>query len=141
MRVSRDEAREIAIYALLITAGLRALSGVVQLIEELDRAWTYSSALGRLLAPVGTTIGLLVFGATLVGVLSPSGSVDGRLVRLAGAAAGIVALLGVVAVINNFSSGFNAVLSRVWFAMIEPMAATLLGATGWWLVRNLDSER
>lgn len=128
-------------YALFLTAGFRALSGVVQLIEELDRQWTYSSALGRLLAPIGSTMGILVFGAALIGVLSPSGSVDGRLVRTAGAAAGIVAMLGVVSVANGFSNGFSEVLSRVWFSLLEPLAATLLGGTGWWLVRNLDSRR
>lgn len=127
--------------ALLLVVGLRMLSGLVQLIEELGREYTISSALGRFLAPVGSTMGILVFGASLLGVLSPTGSVDPRLKSTVATAAAIVAVLGVVSVVNSFSLGFSVISSRIWFALIEPLAATMLGGTGWWLHRSLDPDR
>ena len=53
MRLSRDEAREIACTALLLAVALRVFSGVLQVVQELERDWTVRSALGRFLAPVG----------------------------------------------------------------------------------------
>ncbi|NNC79606.1 MAG: hypothetical protein HKN94_05580 [Acidimicrobiales bacterium] len=140
MQVSRDEAREVAVVALLLVAGLRVLSGVVQLIEEFDREHTWESLAGRFLAPVGSTLGLFVFGAAMIVALSPSGSVSRRVMRAARDGSGFVGLLGVASSLLSLTTGFSTT-GRIWFALINGFAATVLGFTGWWLLRNLDPNR
>ena len=141
MAVSRDEAREIGVMTLLLAVGLRFASGSVQLVEELDREWTVRSAIGRFVSPVGTTMGMLIFGAAFLVVLSPSGSIGGRLKTWTTWVAGVIAALALVSVINSFSLGFSNISSRIWFALLEPAGAALLAATAWWLLRNLDTRR
>lgn len=140
MRFSRDEAREIAIVALLLVAGLRVLSGVVQLVEEMDREHTWQSLAGRLLAPVGSTLGLLVFAAAMIAALSPSGSVSRRVMSSARDGSGVVGVLGVASSMLGLTTGFSAT-GRLWFVLINGFAATVLGFTGWWILRNLDPSR
>jgi len=140
MRVSRDEAREVAIVALLLVAGLRVISGVVQLVEELDRSYTWESLAGRFLAPVGSTLGIFVFAAAMLAALSPSGSVSGTLMSRTRDASGLVGILGVASSLLSLTTGFSAT-GRVWFALINGFAAIVLGFAGWWILRNLDPER
>jgi len=139
--VSRDEAREIGVMALLLAVGLRFASGFVQLVEELDREWTVRSAIGRFVSPVGTTTGMLIFGAAFLVLLSPSGSIGGRLHTWTTWIAGLIAALAVISVINSFSLGLTNISSRIWFTLLDPAGAALLGATAWWLLRNLDTRR
>ncbi|NNF68284.1 MAG: hypothetical protein HKN01_00815 [Acidimicrobiia bacterium] len=141
MRISRDEAREIAITALLLAIALRIGSGLVQGIDEVSRDWTTRSLLGRILAPIGSTIGIMTLGQALLAALSPAGSVSARLVGLSRAAAAVVAVLGVMAALNSLTAGFSNWTDRLWFAMANGMTAAVLGGAAWWILTNLDPER
>ena len=106
MRLSRDEAREVAVTALLLAIVFRVLAGVFQAVEELGRENTWRSVLGRFLAPLGSSLGLLAIGVALLVALSPTGSVSGRLSLLTQRVLGVVALFGAVAVLNGLTSDF-----------------------------------
>lgn len=141
MRLSRDEAREVAVTALLLTIGFRLLAGVFQVIEELQHEYTTRSVIGRLLAPVGSTIGILSLAAVLLVALSPTGSI-GRGVQVATErVVGLVMLMGAASVLNSLTSGFGGLANRLWFTMINGVAALVLSAAGWWILRNLDPDR
>lgn len=141
MGISRDEAREIAVVGLLVTVGLRIGAGVLQLIEELDGQWTLRSLIGRFLAPIGSTIGILTLGAILLIVLSPSGSVTPAVVTAGRRAAATVAVLGIAATLHTLTLSYSDLLSRLWFAMVNGLAAATLGSTGYYILRNFDGDR
>jgi len=141
MRISRDEAREIAITALLLAIVLRVGSGLVQGIEEVGRDWTWRSVLGRIFAPISSSIGLMALGAGLLAALSPSGSVSPRLLALTRLATGVVAILGVAAALNSLTAGFSGWEGRLWFSMMNGMTAAVLAGAAWWILTNLDPER
>ncbi len=141
MSISRDEAREIAIVGLLATVGLRIGAGVFQLIDELDGQWTVRSLLGRLFAPIGSTVGILTLGAVLLIVLSPSGSVTPGVVRACRRVAALVTLFGVAASFHTLGLSYSDTLAKLWFAMINGLAAATLGGTAWWILRNFDGDR
>lgn len=141
MGISRDEAREIAITALLLAIGLRIGSGVVQGIEELDRGWTGRSVADRLFAPMGSSIGIMALGAGLLAALSPVGGVSPRIVSFTRLTTGVVALLGVAAALNSLTDGFSGWAGRLWFSMMNGMTAAVLAGAAWWILTNLDPER
>ena len=141
MRISRDEAREIAITALLLAIGLRFGSGLVQGIEELGREWTWRSLAGRVFAPIGSSIGLMALGVGLLAALSPSGSVSTRLLRVTRFTAGAVTVLGVAAALNSLTAGFSGWEGRLWFSMMNGLTAAVLAGAAWWILYNLDPDR
>ena len=141
MRISRDEAREIAITALLLAVALRIGSGLLQGLEEVGRDWTTRSLLGRIFAPIGSTIGIMTLGLALLTALSPSGSVSTRLFNLARVSAAVVAALGLAAASNGLTEGFGEWTNRLWFAMTNGMTAAVLGGAAWWILANLDQDR
>lgn len=139
--ISRDEAREIAVIGLLATVGLRVGAGLLQLIDELDGAWTLRSLGSRFFAPIGSTVGILTLGAVLLIVLSPSGSVTTGVITLCRRVAAAVALLGAAASVYSLAFSYSPLLGRLWFAMINGLAAATLATTAWWILRNFDGER
>jgi hypothetical protein len=139
--ISRDEAREIAILGLLATAAIRAGAGVVKLIEELGGAWTVRSLLSQLFAPIGSTIGMLILAAVLIAVLSPTGSITPAVVGLTRRAAAGVAILGAAAAFNTLALSYSTTLGKIWIAMINGLATTVLAGTAWWIIRNFDDQR
>lgn len=141
MSISRDEAREIAIVGLLATIGLRVGAGVLQLLDDIGQNATLRSLSGRLFAPIGSTVGILALGAVLLVVLSPSGSITPAVVKATRRSAAAVAALGVAAAFHTLALGYSDVLSRMWFAMINGLAAAVLGSTAWWILRNFDADR
>ncbi len=141
MSISRDEAREVAIVGLLATVALRIGAGVFQSIDELDAQWTFRSLLGRLFAPIGSTVGMLTLAAVLLVVLSPSGSITPVVTTATRRAAATVSALGVAASFHTLALSYSELLSKLWFAMINGLAAATLGLTGWWILRNFDAER
>ncbi len=141
MAISRDEAREIAVVVLLATAGLRVGAGVVQAIEELTGAWTVGSVLDRLFAPVGSTLGFATLGAVLIVVLSPNGSITPGVATACRRAAGILAAIGMAAAVHTLLFGFASSLTRVWFAMINGLAAATLTGGAYWIIRGFDPRR
>lgn len=141
MRISRDEAREIAITALLLAVALRIGSGFVQGLEELGRDWSTRSLLGRILAPIGSTIGILTLGVALLAALSPAGSVSLRLFGLARRTAAAVALLGLAAALDSLTEGFTNWTDRLWYSMTNGMTAAVLAGAAWWILTNLDPDR
>lgn len=141
MTISRDEAREIAIVGLLVTIGLRIGAGLFQLIDELDAQWTVRSLLGRFFAPIGSTVGILALGAVLLIVLSPSGSITSGVVTATRRAAATVATLGIAASFHTLALSYSQILSKLWFAMINGLAAATLGCTAYWILKNFDADR
>ena len=141
MGLSRDEAREIAAVALMLTVGFRLLAGVFQVLDELDRGWTWSSLLGRLVAPMTATLGLLTIALTLLLVLSPSGSISMRANRVALMLTGVVAVLGALGIVNEIVYSLGTWQQRLARISQELAIVTLLGGTAWWLLRNFDPNR
>lgn len=139
--ISRDEAREVGVLALLVVIGLRIGAGVVQMLDELNAPWTFRSLLGRFLAPVGSTMGLLTIGAVLLVVLSPNGSITDGLTTATRRTAATVAGLGVISAFYTLTLSYNDLLPSIWFVMINALAAATLGAAGWWIMRNFDGDR
>ena len=141
MKVSRDEAREVAAVALALTIGLRILSGVVQVIDELNRGWTWGSLAGRFLAPVGSTMGLLTLALVMLLVLSPNGSVSPAVFRATRYITVVVAVLGALSVVNSLTAGLGSVASRLWFVLLNGSAAAVLGGAAWWIITRFDPDR
>jgi hypothetical protein len=142
MSISRDEAREIAIVGLLATVALRIGAGVFQMIQELTGdLWTVQSLLGRLFAPIGSTVGMLILGAVLLIVLSPAGSITRSVVGVTRKAAATVAALGVASSFHTLALSLSPLLAKIWISMINGLAASALGLTAWWILRNFDADR
>lgn len=141
MSLSRDEAREIAIIGVLITIALRVGAGVFQLIEEVTGAWTWPSLAGRFFAPIGSTVGMLTLAAVLIVVLSPNGAVSTSVVTAVSRVAVAVTALGVGSTLYTLVFSFSDALAKLWFAMINGLAAATLAGTGWWILRNFDPDR
>ncbi len=141
MSISRDEARELAVVGLLLTAGLRIGAGVFQAIEELTGAWTFGSMLDRFFAPAGSTLGFATLGAVLLVVLSPAGSIRPWAFAVTRRLAAIVLMIGIGASVHTIAFGLATPLTRIWFSMINGLAATALAGTAFWIIRNFDPER
>ena len=141
MSISRDEAREIAAIGIVLTIVFRVGAGVLQMIEELSGAWTTSSALGRLFAPIGSSVGILALGVVLLVVLSPSGSITPVITTTVRRAVGVVAILGVASTVNMLVLSPGRIVQSLWIAMINGLAAATLAGTGWWIMRNFDQDR
>ncbi len=141
MGLSRDEAREIALTALLLVIGLRLAAGALQVVDELDHGGTPRSALGRFLAPVGATMGMLVLGGSLLVVLSPTGSVAPTLAQLVRRTAAVITVLGAIAVLHSLTTGFESFVNRFEFALRHGFGAALLAGAGWWVLHNIDERR
>ncbi len=139
--LSRDEAREVGAVAVGLTIALRLVAGVFQVVEELGAQWTFRSLLGRFLAPVGATMGMLMLALALLIVLSPSGSIERRTFRWATTLAAVVSVLGVLSVLNAITTGFGSVASRIGFTSINGAAALVLGAAAWWILKNFNPDR
>lgn len=141
MSLSRDEAREIAATAIILTLLLRIASGLLRVIDELDGAWDTRSLLGRFLAPIGATPGVLALALALLIILSPRGAISSRIHRFAESVVGAVAILGGLALLNSVVWGLNDALNSVASAMANGSAAMVLGAAAWWMLSNFDPER
>ncbi len=141
MSLSRDEAREVAAVAIGLTIALRWIAGVFQAIDEIGGQWTVRSVLGRFLAPVGATMGMLTLALALLIVLSPTGSIEKRTFTFAEWLAAACAGLGVVSVLNSLVFGFGSAIGRIWFAALNGFAAVILGAAAWWILSNFESRR
>jgi len=141
MRLSRDEAREVAAIALMLAVGSRLAAGVFQVLDELDRGWTWSSLFGRLVAPMTATVGLLVLALALLLVLSPPGSISMRANRIALSLAGVVAGLGAGAILNEIVFSLGTWQQRLARISQELAIVTLLAGTAFWILRNFDPQR
>ncbi len=142
MSLSRDEAREVAAVAIGLTIVLRWVAGVFQAIDEVGGGqWTVRSLLGRFLAPVGATMGMLTLALALLIVLSPTGSIEKRTFKFAEWLAAACAGFGVVSVLNSLVFGFGGIIGRIWFASLNGFAAVILGAAAWWILTSFDSNR
>lgn len=141
MSLSRDEAREIAATAIILTIILRITSGLLRVIDELDGAWDTRSLLGRFLAPIGATPGVLALALALLIILSPRGAISSRIHRVAESMVGVVAILGALALLNSVVWGLNDALNSVASAMANGSAAMVLGGAAWWMLSNFDPQR
>lgn len=141
MSISRDEAREIAIAGILATIVFRVGAGVLQLIDDFGPNSSLRSLASRMFAPIGSTVGMLALAAVLLIVLSPSGSITPVVVKATRRMAGLVAILGIAATLHTLAFGYSQLLSRMWFVMINGLAAATLGTTAWWILKNFDDGR
>ena len=76
MRLSRDEAREIAAVALMLAIGFRAFSGLVRWLDDLDSGGGVGTFVSTAFEPVGSTMAILTLGLALLVVLSPAGAIS-----------------------------------------------------------------
>lgn len=141
MRLSRDEAREIAAVALMLAVGSRLAAGVFQVLDELDRGWTFSSLFGRLVAPMTATAGLMVIALALLLVLSPPGSISMRSNQIALMLAAIVTVLGAGAILNEIVFSLGTWQQRMSRISQELAIVTVLGGAAYWILRNFDPQR
>ena len=141
MSLSRDEAREIAAYAIGLVIALRIGAGVLQAAEEMGGLWTAQSVFGRFLAPVGSTMGMLSLALALLVVLSPSGSIEAPVFACAKWLAGIVAVLGAASILNTLAFSAGGLANRLWFSAINGSSAAVLGASSWWILVRFNQDR
>lgn len=140
MSLSRDEAREIAATALLLTIGLRFLSGALQVADEFDRGWTTGTLIERFVSPIGSTSGLLVLALALLLVLSPTGSISMRANTLALVFALLTIGFGAVSVLSDLVVGATTV-GRLALSLRDGGAAFVLGGAAWWILSNFNADR
>jgi hypothetical protein len=141
MSISRDEAREVAVLALLVAVGLRVGAGTLQAVDELIGPTNTQSVLTRFFAQIGSTVGILTLGAALLVALSPRGSITRGVNDLCRRVAGAVAAAGLLGAFHTLAFGYSPTLGKIWFSMINGLAAATLAGTGWWILRNLDEDR
>lgn len=141
MGVSRDEAREIAVIGLLVALGLRVGAGLLQTIDELSGPTNTRNVLSRFFAQIGSTVGILTLAAVMLVVLSPTGSITRGVSDLCRRVAAWVTVLGLAGAFHTLTLSYNSTLGRLWFAMINGLAAATLAGTGWWILRNFDESR
>jgi hypothetical protein len=141
MSLSRDEAREVAVVAILVTTCLRIGAGVLQMADDFGEFATVRSLTSRLLAPIGSTVGMLALAAVLIVVLSPNGSITTGVVTATRRVAALVTALGVAAAFHSIVLGYNQLLAKLWFAMINGLAAAVLGGAALYIIRNFDPDR
>ncbi len=139
--VSRDEAREVTIMALLITLALRIGAGVLQAVDELIGPTETRELLVRLFAQIGSTVGILTLSSVLIVVLSPRGSVSTATADLVRRVAATVTVLGLLGALHTLTLPFTPLLGRIWLSMINGLAAATLAGAGWWILRNFDEQR
>ncbi len=140
MSLSRDEAREIAATALLLTIGLRFFSGVLQVADEFERGWTTGTLIERFVSPVGSTSGMLVLALALLLVLSPTGSISMRTNSLAIGVSILTSGFGAVSVLSDLVVG-DTTVGRLALSMRNGGAAFVLGGAAWWILSNFNAER
>lgn len=141
MSISRDEARELAVIGILVALGLRIGAGLLQTIDELSGPTDTRNVLSRFFAQIGSTVGILTLGAVLLVVLSPTGSITKGISALCRRVSAGVALLGLAGAFHTLTLSYNSALGRLWFAMINGLAAATLAGTGWWILRDFDPDR
>jgi len=141
MRLSRDEAREVAITALLLAVGVRVVAGLLQAGKEWSDGGTPRTILSQGLAPISITVGVLVLLAALLVVLSPRGSVGHGLQGWTAQVSAFVLFLGSVALLNGVIPGPGGILNRLPFALMQGGAAATLAGAAWWILINFDPDR
>ena len=141
MSISRDEARELAVIGLLVALGLRIGAGLLQTFDELSGPTDTRNVFSRFFAQIGSTVGILTLAAVMLVVLSPTGSITKGLSALCRRVAAGVALLGLSGAFYTMTLSYNSTLGRIWFAMINGLAAATLAGTGWWILRDFDEDR
>lgn len=139
--MSRDEAREIALVAILVAIAVRVSAGVVQMLDEAGGDYTARSLIGRFFSPLGSTVGILTLAAVLLVVLSPSGSVTTGLTRIVRRTAAAVTALGAVATVYTLTLSYNTFIGSLRFVLINAIPVTVLAGAGWWVLRHFDGSR
>ena len=141
MRLSRDEAREIAAVALMIAVVLRFVSGFVRWLDELSIGGGGGTLISTTFEPVGSTMALFTLGLALLIVLSPAGAISMRVTKPATVLAGFVSVAAVIVILNRLVAGGGSVLGRIWFTMLDKFPALILAGAAFLMLRNYDAER
>lgn len=139
--VSRDEAREIGVVAILAAVVVRVSAGLVQMVDEASGDYTLRSLVGRFFSPLGSTVGILTLAAVLLVVLSPAGSITHGLTRAVRRVAAAVTILGAAAIFYTLALSYNTFLGSLRFVLINALPVTILAGAGWWILRHFDQGR
>ena len=134
--ISWDEARELLVVVLLISASVRMLSRLSGFIEE--RWGAFSDDLAELVSGASATTGLLVLGAGVIVATTPPSDVVPRLRT----ATIVVAAITVVQAAVGILLGLTRVTGSGVFGRMEPILdrpvpALLLAGTGWFLAARV----
>ncbi len=141
MRLSRDEAREITAVALMLAIGLRAVSGLVRWLDDLDSGGGLGTFVSTAFEPVGSTMAILTLGLALLVALSPAGAISMKVRKPATITAALVTAGSTVVILNRLIAGGGSVLGRLWFTLLDKFPALVLAGAALFILRNYDSER
>ena len=141
MRLSRDEAREIAAVALMLAIGFRAFSGLVRWLDDLDSGGGVGTFVSTAFEPVGSTMAILTLGLALLVVLSPPGAISMKVRKPATITAALVTAGSVIIILNRLVAGGGSILGRIWFTMLDKFPALILAGAALYILGYHDSKR
>ena len=133
-----DEAREVLVVVLLATALLHVVAPMIR-YAGIDRRYPWWDDLHSALTNVNTLTGLLLVGAAVAVCTTPADDMVPRLRQSVYWASVVVALLGVLAIINVLSvpSAGDATAMRLAVVAWRPGPAVLLSGCAAWMARRV----
>ncbi|MYA84973.1 MAG: hypothetical protein F4Y12_05255 [Acidimicrobiaceae bacterium] len=138
LAVAWDEAREVLVVVLLATALLHVVAPMIR-YAGIDRRYPWWDDLHSALTNVNTLTGLLLVGAAVAVCTTPADDMVPRLRQSVYWASVVVALLGVLAIINVLSvpSAGDATAMRLAVVAWRPGPAVLLSGCAAWMARRV----
>ncbi|MYB88310.1 MAG: hypothetical protein F4126_02660, partial [Acidimicrobiaceae bacterium] len=136
LAVAWDEAREVLVVVLLATALLHVVAPMIR-YAGIDRRYPWWDDLHSALTNVNTLTGLLLVGAAVAVCTTPADDMVPRLRQSVYWASVVVALLGVLAIVNVLSvpSAGDATAMRLAVVAWRPGPAVLLSGCAAWMAR------
>ncbi len=133
-----DEAREVLVVVLLATALLHVVAPMIR-YAGIDRRYPWWDDLHSALTNVNTLTGLLLVGAAVAVCTTPADDMVPRLRQSVYWASVVVALLGVLAIVNVLSvpSAGDATAMRLAVVAWRPGPAVLLSGCAAWMARRV----
>lgn len=125
----------------MLAIAVRFVSGIVRAIDEATDGGTFATTLTTLLAPAGTTMGILALGLALLIVFAPSGAVSREIYNPALLTAGLVVLLVTGSILVRVIAGADDFFERLAFVLFDRTPALILAGAAWWSLQNFDSKR
>ncbi|MXV97297.1 MAG: hypothetical protein F4Z89_13620 [Acidimicrobiaceae bacterium] len=138
LAVAWDEAREVLVVVLLATALLHVVAPMIR-YAGIDRRYPWWDDLHSALTNVNTLTGLLLVGAAVAVCTTPADDMVPRLRQSVYWASVVVALLGVLAIVNVLSvpSAGDATAMRLAVVAWRPGPAVLLSGCAAWMARRV----
>ena len=138
MAVAWDEAREVLVVVLLASSLLHMVAPMIRHLG-LGRRYSWWEDLYSALTNVNALTGILLLGAAVAVCTTPAADMVPRLRQSVYWASVVVALLGVVAVVNVLSvpSAGDAAALRLAVVAWRPGPAVLLAGSSAWMARRV----